>query len=163
MKNLWKLLSASPCTQSCKGWSPAGKTSLCADWGGLCPAEVWLCSSLPGTSQQRGADTAHPSPPAAREHSLPAWWMKGLNEWTNQWVPSFAFPAALIFTFLLCWRGAGSERTSELGYLEVMCWWHKYTSIPKTLNCTFFPLNILYYVTWSCLRASKWVFNTSAG
>lgn len=109
-----------------------GNTSFCDYWGSLgsrcfpsrvrAPGEEW-----PGPRQQRGADSRASLPAGRREHSLPgAGWMKRwLNEWTNQWVSSFAFPAALIFSFLLCWRGAGSGLFNVLGYLKMMSWWHK--------------------------------------
>lgn len=133
IKNLWKLLSASPFTKSCKGWSPGGKHILLWLFGqfgrSLFPFRGRCVRSAPcpGTRQQRGADSRASIPAGRGEHSLPGagWKEERLNEWTNEWVSSFAFPAALIFSFLLFCRGAGSGLSSELGYLKVMSWWHK--------------------------------------
>lgn len=140
-----------PCTESCKCWSPVWKNTVSqllavwtlvafqlADngpWGGLATGPC--CVRVPAG---RGEPTAvHRSLPDARKHKLQR----------NEWMSAFAFPAALIFSFLLCCGGAGSGLSSELENLEVMCWWHKYTWILKILNgiCSC-PEHFILENTW---------------
>lgn len=94
--------------------------------------------SVPGSRPAEGADSHTSIPGCCREHSLPGMVNERDTEWmngcTNEWVSSSDFQLLR----LLCYRGAGSGLSSELGHLKAMCWWHKYSSIPKTVNSTVF-------------------------